>query len=290
MDIIDIQGVTFSHVPGNSLLQSVKALHDVTLRIAQGEFVSILGRNGSGKSTLARLFNALYLPAEGVVRIRGIDTRDSGQLWEIRRLTGMVFPDADSQIVGATVAEDVAFGPENLGIPSSEIVTRVEKALSSVRMSEHAGRSPHLLSGGEKQRLAIAGILAMQPACIILDEATAMLDSAGRQEVFSLLRRLNREMGMTVLHITHQMDEAAMADRLLVLEGGKVVLDGTPCQVFADGERVKELGLDLPPLMELFALLKEDGFDLPTGLLDGDGALAALKAYACKGHDGNQAD
>lgn len=290
MDIIDIQGVTFSHEPGKSPQQVVKALHDVTLRITQGEFVSILGRNGSGKSTLGRLINALYLPTQGIVRVHGIETRDSGQLWEIRRLTGMVFPDPDSQIVGATVAEDVAFGPENLGIPSSEIVTRVESALNSVKLSDYAARSPHLLSGGEKQRLAIAGTLAMQPACIILDEATSMLDPISRKEIFSLLRRLNREMGMTVLHITHQMDEAVMADRLLVLDGGEVVLDGTPFQVFADGERIKELGLDLPPLMELFALLNEDGFDLPTGLLDGDEALAALKAYGHIGRDGDQAD
>lgn len=291
MELIEIQGVDFTHAATQRADSGLKALDDVTLSIKQGDFVVVLGRNGSGKSTLARLFNALYLPTRGVVRIDGLDTRDENQLWNIRRMTGMVFSDPDNQIVGTTVEEDVAFGPENLGLSSAEITSRVGEALHAVGLVDCAERALHLLSGGEKQRLAIAGILAMQPQCIILDEATALLDPAGRAEVMSLIRRLNREEGITVIHITHQMEEAANADRILILAHGRVVLDGTPRQVFADNGRIKELGLDLPPVTVLFALLNQDGFDLPTGLLGNEEALAALnELFAGRGTDVDPAD
>ena len=198
MAIIEVQRVEFMHVSGKSAGSAAKALDNITLRVKKGDFVAILGRNGSGKSTLARLLNALYLPSTGSVCIHGIDSRDASQLWEIRRKTGMVFPDPDNQIVGTTVEEDVAFGPENLGLAPLEIMRRVEKALRAVGMADLAGHAPHLLTAGEKQRLALAGILAMQPACIILDEATAQLDPAGRREVLALLHRLNREQGITL--------------------------------------------------------------------------------------------
>ncbi len=291
MAIIEVQGVEYTHVSDKRVGTHAKALDKITLSIKKGDFVVILGRNGSGKSTLARLLNALYLPAAGTVCIHGIDTRDASQLWDVRRMTGMVFPDPDNQIVGTTVEEDVAFGPENLGLPSAEIVRRVENALQTVGMADLAGHAPHLLIAGEKQRLALAGILAMQPECIILDEATAQLDPAGRQEVLTLLRRLNREQGITILHITHHMDEAGLADRVLVLDRGKLVLDGTPDAVFADVARIKELGLGLPPLTELFDLLKLDGFDLPSGILSSEAALEVLrKIYSGRGDDGDQAD
>jgi energy-coupling factor transport system ATP-binding protein len=276
MAIIEVQGVEFTHVSGIRAGNPAKALDDITLSIKKGDFVAILGRNGSGKSTLARLLNALYLPAAGSVCIHGIDSRDASQLWEIRRMTGMVFPDPDNQIVGTTVEEDVAFGPENLGLSPAEILCRVDNALQAVGLAELAGHAPYLLTAGEKQRLALAGILAMQPECIILDEATAQLDPGGRQEVLMLLRRLNREQGITILHITHHMDEAGLADRVIVLDGGKVVLDGAPDVVFADVARLKELGLGRPPLTELFDLLKQDGFDLPSGILSSARALEEL--------------
>ena len=277
MAIIEVQGVEFTHASGKSAGNNAKALDKITLSINKGDFVVILGRNGSGKSTLARLLNALYLPDTGSVCIHGIDTRDASRLWDIRRMTGMVFPDPDNQIVGTTVEEDVAFGPENLGLPPQEILCRVENALLAVGLENRAGHAPHLLTAGEKQRLALAGILAMQAECIILDEATALLDPAGRQEVMTLLHRLNREQGITILHITHHMEEVGLADRVLVLDGGRVVLDGTPDAVFADVARIKELGLGLPPLTELFDLLNQDGFALPSGILSSATALEELR-------------
>lgn len=287
MNIIEMLGVEFTH-PGKSAGHPAKALDNISLKIKKGDFVAILGRNGSGKSTFAQLLNALNLPGAGRVCIHGIDTRDANRLWDIRRMTGMVFPDPDNQIVGTTVEEDVAFGPENLGLAPAEILCRVENALQALGLADLAGYTPHLLTAGEKQRLALAGILAMQPECIILDEATAQLDVVGRQEVLTLLRRLNREQGITILHITHHMDEAALADRLIVLDGGKVVLDGTPDVVFADVATIKKLGLALPPLMELFDLLKQDGFDLPAGIICHDAALEILaKIYAERGDDGD---
>ncbi|GEM_PF-1470069 len=241
-----MQGVEFTHAPGEGAGKPAKALDNVSLCINRGDFVAILGSKGSGKSTLARLLNALYLPTAGRVRIHGIDSCDASRLWEIRRLTGMVFADTANQIVGTTVEEDVAFGPENLGLPAAEILLRVESALQAVGLMDFAGRAPHTLSAEEQQRLALAGILAMQSECIILDEATTRLDPAGRQEIMRLLRRLNRELGLTILHITRHRDEAVLADRVLVLESGQIVLDGTPAEVFADDARLAALGLAEP--------------------------------------------
>mgnify|MGYP004701376009 CR=1 FL=1 len=256
MEIIEIQGVEFTHAPGRGAGKPAKALDNISLCIHKGDFVAILGRKGSGKTTLARLLNALYLPTVGQVHIHGIDSRDVSRLWEIRRLTGMVFADTANQIVGTTVEEDVAFGPENLGLPAAELLLRVENALQAVGLADSAGRAPHTLNAEEQQRLALAGILAMQSECIILDEATTRLDPAGRLEIIRLLRRLNRELGLTILHITRHRDEAVLTDRVLVLEAGQIVLDGTPAEVFTDDARLEALGLaaPLPPYP-----LKEDG-------------------------------
>lgn len=286
MNMIELQGVEFSYPHNKKEAEGKKALDQITLSIKKGEFVALLGRNGSGKSTLARLLNALSSPAQGTVMIHGLDTRDASQVWNVRRMTGMVFPDPDNQIIGTTVEEDVAFGPENLSLPPTEIMRRVQEALQAVGLTELAGSAPHLLSGGEKQRLALAGVLAMQPECIVLDEATSLLDPIGREEVLTLVRRLNREKGITVVHITHHMEEVGFADRILVLDNGKVVLDGAPREIFVDGARIKELGLDLPAVTELFALLNQDGFDLPPGILTCTEALTALgKSFFGKGHD-----
>lgn len=241
-----MQGVEFTHAPGKRAGNLAKALDNISLRIHKGDFVAILGRNGSGKSTLARLLNALYLPTAGRVCIHGIDSRDVRRLWDIRRLTGMVFPDTANQIVGTTVEEDVAFGPENLGLSPAEILHRVENALQTVGLTDFARRAPHTLTTEEQQRLALAGILAMQSECIILDEATTRLDPEGRFEIMRLLRRLNRELGLTILHITRHRDEAVLADRVLVLEAGQVVLDGTPEEVFSAGAHIAALGLGEP--------------------------------------------
>jgi energy-coupling factor transport system ATP-binding protein len=246
MEIIAMQGVEFTHDPGKRAGNPVKALDNISLRIHKGDFVAILGRNGSGKTTLARLLNALVLPAAGSVRIHGIDSRDASRLWDIRRLTGMVFPDTDNQIVGTTVEEDVAFGPENLGLSPAEIKLRVENALQAVGLAGFDRRAPHTLTAVEMQRLALAGILALQPGCIILDEATTRLYPEGRQEIMELLRHLNRELGLTILHITRYRDEAVLADRVLVLDAGHIVLDGTPNEVFSDVARIAALGIEEP--------------------------------------------
>lgn len=262
MAIIEMQGVQFTHAPGKYAGKSVKALDNITLNIEKGEFVVILGRNGAGKSTLARLLNALHRPDAGRVCIHGIDTCDDSRLWELRRLTGMVFPDPDCQIVGTTVEEDVAFGPENVGLPPAEILRRVENALQRVGMAELAGHAPHTLTAGEKQRLVLAGILAMQPECIILDAATVQLDGAERQEMQELLRRLNRELGITIVQLTPHRDEVVLADRVLVLAAGKIIFDGTPEEVFADVAQIEALGLAVtPPLPHLI----QDEVDLPGG-------------------------
>lgn len=253
----------------------VIALSGVDLEIARGEFLVVLGRNGSGKSTLARLMNALLIPTEGTVFVNGINTADEKLVWEIRRTAGMVFQNPDNQIVGTIVEEDVAFGPENLGVPPEEIRKRVDESLETVGISEYKKHAPHLLSGGQKQRVAIAGILAMKPKCIVLDEATAMLDPAGRQEVMKVLRRLNAEENITIVHITHHMDEAVSADRVLVMDKGRVVLQGSPKDVFMDVGTVKRLGLDVPQVTELLYELNEKGCNFPKGI------LTVEEAYNC---------
>ena len=257
------------------------AVSHVTLEVERGSFVAVLGHNGSGKSTLAKLMNALFLPTEGRVLVCGMDTLTEEKVWNIRRHAGMVFQNPDNQIVANVVREDVAFGLENLGVPQDEMVRRVEAALSAVRMSEFAETAPHMLSGGQKQRVAIAGALAMEPELIIMDEATAMLDPSGRAEVLATVRKLNREKGMTVVWITHFMEEAAVADRLIVMNDGSVAMEGTPRQVFSRVNEIKALGLDVPPMAELAQTLRDKGLPLPEGILTVSDMVKELKNVLC---------
>jgi energy-coupling factor transport system ATP-binding protein len=274
--IVEMHGVGYVYKAHYEDRADVRALSDVGLSICRGEFLVILGRNGSGKSTLARLMNALLLPSEGIVCVNGIDTTNEKQLWEIRRTAGMVFQNPDNQIVGTIVEEDVAFGPENMGVPPEEIRSRVDGALETVGISEYKKHAPHLLSGGQKQKVAIAGILAMKPKCIVLDEATAMLDPVGRKDVMKILKKLNKEEGITIIHITHHMDEAATADRVLVLDKGRTIISGKPGEVFKNVDKIKSLGLDVPQVTELFYELNKQGFDLPLDVLTVDDAFEHL--------------
>lgn len=260
--MIRTDALSFSY-PVEEGQRRTTALEDVTLSIEKGSFVVVLGHNGSGKSTLAKHFNAVLLPSGGAVYVEGMNTQDEDLLLEIRRRVGMVFQNPDNQIVANVVEEDVAFGPENLGVPTAEIRRRVDDALAAVGMEQFASHAPHLLSGGQKQRIAIAGILAMEPECIVLDEATAMLDPAGRREVIDTVLRLNREQGITVVLITHHMAEAERADRVIVMNDGEVAMDGTPRQVFSQVERLHELGLAAPDTVELLYRLRRDGVDVP---------------------------
>ncbi len=238
------------------------ALKNVDLHIKDGEFVVIIGHNGSGKSTLSKLLNGIYYPTKGKIMIDGLDTSDENLIWEIRKRAGMVFQNPDNQLVATIVEEDVAFGPENLGLPSEEIRKRVDEALESVKMSAFKRKPPHHLSGGQKQRVAIAGILAMKPKCIIFDEPTAMLDPSGRKEVMQTIKHLNETEKITIVHITHFMDEAVDADRIIVMDDGKIVLEGTPKQVFSQVEALKKIGLDVPQVTLLSFELQALGFDV----------------------------
>ena len=260
--IIEARDVCFKY-EGSATL----AVDHVTLDIAEGDFVAILGRNGSGKSTFAKLLNALQLPTEGSVRVNGIIPASEDDCYEVRKSCGMVFQNPDNQIVTTIVEEDCAFGLENLGTPPAEIRTRVDDALRSVGMSEYAQASPSMLSGGQKQRVAVAGVLAMRPKIIVFDESTAMLDPIGRRDVFALARRLNVEEGITIVWITHFMEEAAMADRLVIMDAGRIALDGDPRQVFAQTDRVISLGLDVPEMMKLAQMLRDKGVALPEGIM-----------------------
>ena len=255
---------------------STVALEDVSLSIERGSFVVVLGHNGSGKSTLAKHMNAVLLPSGGTVYVEGMDTRDEALLLEIRRRVGMVFQNPDNQIVANVVEEDVAFAPENLGVPSEEIRRRVDDALAAVGMAEFTRHAPHLLSGGQKQRVAIAGVIAMAPECIVLDEATAMLDPAGRREVLSAIRALNQERGITVVLITHHMDEAMDADRLIVMNDGKLVIDGAPAEVFTQVEALRAMGLAAPDTVELLYGLRQGGMDVPLDALTVDECADAI--------------
>jgi len=254
--------------PGMDNMPGVAVFEDMNLRIEEGSFVAILGMNGCGKSTLAKHFNSILLPTGGKVWVCGIDTANEERLMVIRRNVGMVFQNPDNQIVANVVEEDVAFGPENLGIASPEICNRVDKALKQVGMYEYREHAPHLLSGGQKQRIAIAGIIAMEPKCIVLDEPTAMLDPRGRREVMETIKRLNREKGITVVLITHHMDEAAQAQRVVVLHKGRVAADGTPKAVFSQVELLHSIGLAAPESVELCWKLNQEGFDLPLDKLN----------------------
>ena len=273
-DIIETRALRFSYPAAEGVTPVV--LDGVDLNIRSGSFVAVLGHNGSGKSTLAKHMNAILLPTGGAVYVDGIDTADEDRLLDIRRTVGMVFQNPDNQIVANVVEEDVAFAPENLGVPPEEIRRRVDDALKAVGMYEFREHAPHLLSGGQKQRVAIAGVLAMAPRCIVLDEPTAMLDPVGRREVMDTIKKLNRTAGVTVVLITHHMDEAAQADRLVVMSKGKVVADGTPKEVFSHVEGLKSVGLTVPETVELCWALRRDGLDLPLDALSDEECAQAL--------------
>jgi energy-coupling factor transport system ATP-binding protein len=259
---IRITDVTYTYDEG-----AAPALSDISAEIEPGEFVAVLGHNGSGKSTLAKLLNALYTPTQGTVLVCGYDTKKEEYIWEIRQRAGMIFQNPDNQIVATIVKEDVAFGLENLGVPTDEMIPKIESALKAVRMSKYADTAPHMLSGGQKQRVAIAGILAMEPSVIIADEATAMLDPSGRKEVLETMRRLNRQKGITVVWITHFMEEAAQADRVLVITDGQIRLSGKPADVFDQVDLMKEMHLDVPHMTALADELRAAGMPLNSGIL-----------------------
>ena len=274
-DIISVEHLAYTY-PGMDDAPGVPVFEDMNLTIQEGSFVAILGTNGCGKSTLAKHFNSILLPTGGKVYVCGIDTANEDRIMTVRHNVGMVFQNPDNQIVANVVEEDVAFGPENLGIAAPEIRHRVDNALKQVGMYEYREHAPHLLSGGQKQRIAIAGIIAMEPKCIVLDEPTAMLDPRGRKEVIDTVSRLNREKGITVVLITHHMDEAAKADRVVVLNKGKVAADGTPKEVFSQVELLHSIGLASPETVELCWELKRQGFDLPLDALEPEQCAQAL--------------
>lgn len=263
--IISAQNVVFEYISHDD--SKILALDNISLEIKKGEFVAVLGHNGSGKSTLAKHFNALLLPSKGTIYVKGMDTRNEENTWNIRQTAGMVFQNPDNQIVATVVEEDVAFGPENLGVEPHEIRKRVDEALKTVGMQEYAKDAPHYLSGGQKQRISIAGVLAMKPECMILDEPTAMLDPSGRKEVIETIKRLNKEEGITIILITHFMDEAVEADKVIVMQSGDVIMQGTPKQVFVEVDKLKSVGLDVPQITELCARLHKEGINIPLDVL-----------------------
>ena len=273
--ILQTENLTFRYTTGEGVAPTV--LDNLTLSVRPGEFVAVLGHNGSGKSTLAKHFNAILLPSGGKVYVDGLDTCGEEHLLDIRRRVGMVFQNPDNQIVASVVEEDVAFGPENLGVPSAEIRERVDAALETVGMADYARHAPHLLSGGQKQRVAIAGVLAMRPRCIVLDEPTAMLDPVGRKEVLDTIRRLNREQNITVVLITHHMDEAAQAGRLIVMHDGHIVADDKPELVFQNVDGLRSLGLEVPEPVALLYELRQAGVDVPLTALTVDECAQVLK-------------
>ena len=282
---IEANRISFSYPSYDGTIPSL-VLDDVSVSISEGEFLAVLGHNGSGKSTLAKHFNAILIPTEGKVSVGGIETEDENRLYEIRSEVGMVFQNPDNQIVATIVEEDVAFALENLGVPPEEIRARVDDALKKVGMYEYRMHAPDQLSGGQKQRVAIAGIIAMRPKCIVLDEPTAMLDPKGRREVMETIKQLNSELGITVVIITHYMEEAAQCNRIVVVDDGKILLDGTPKEVFSEVELMKERGLDVPQVTELCYELKKAGYDLPDCVLTEEECAEAIEKLL-KGGDKN---
>lgn len=272
-NMIETKELVFEYIKNED--DKVLAVNKLLLKVKKGEFVVIIGHNGSGKSTLAKLMNAILLPSGGKVYINHMDTSNENMLWDIRRTAGMVFQNPDNQIVATTVEEDVAFGPENLGIDPKEIRQRVDEAMKAVGIDEFKNKPPHLLSGGQKQRVAIAGVLAMKPECIIFDEPTAMLDPSGRREVMDTIIKLNKE-GITIVHITHFMDEAVNADRIVVMDKGQIVLEGTPREVFSQVEKLKKLGLDVPQVTLLAHSLKKEGINISQNILTVDEMVSKL--------------
>ena len=280
MKIVKAENLEFEYVKldeEGKVESTLKAVDGVSLDVEAGDFIAILGHNGSGKSTLAKHINAILVPSEGTLYVDGKDTKDPDNLWKIRQTAGMVFQNPDNQIIGTIVDEDVAFGPENMGIPKEEIWRRVEKSLKSVGMWEYRSHSPNKLSGGQKQRVAIAGVVAMQPKCIVLDEPTAMLDPNGRREVIKTVMELNRQEKVTVILITHYMEEVIHADKVIVMDEGKVVMQGTPREIFSQVEKLKSLRLDVPQVTLLAHELKKSGLDLPDGILSIEELAEALE-------------
>lgn len=263
--MIRVENVSFSYNAESE--NPVPALHDVSLEVGEGEFIAIVGHNGSGKSTLAKHLNALLTPTSGQVWVKGMNTRDRQVQWQIRQTVGMVFQNPDNQLIATVVEDDLAFGPENLGLPPAEIRKRIDDVVDLLKLRPFLEKGPHLLSGGQKQRVAIAGVLAMQPECIVLDEPTALLDPIGREEVYHFIERLNREEGVAVVLITHFMHEATRADRVLVMDRGRVVMSGTPREVFADADKIRSLALDVPLVTQVALRLNALGYDVPKNVL-----------------------
>lgn len=274
--IIQFKDVTFSYDTEEENVPARKFIEKFNLAIEEGQFLAVLGRNGCGKSTVAKLINGILVPTEGKVTVEGMDTSDEEKTVDIRRTVGMVFQNPDNQIVATIVEDDVAFGPENLGVEPNEIRKAVDNALKAVGMYEFRKREPHRLSGGQKQRVAIAGVIAMNTKCIVMDEPTAMLDPQGRKEVIDTVMKLNKDYGITVILITHYMDEAVKADRVVVMDNGNIALDGTPKEVFRNVEKIKSLGLDVPQASELAYRLRKKGMKLPDDILDENECAAAI--------------
>lgn len=274
-NMIKSEDLVFKYVNAEDQTEKV-AINHVSMEVKKGEFLVILGHNGSGKSTMAKHMNALVLPSGGKMYVDGLDTSDIENLWEVRRRAGMVFQNPDNQLVATIVEEDVAFGPENLGVDPKEIRERVDDSLKAVGMYEYRKHAPHLLSGGQKQRIAIAGILAMRPKCIVLDEPTAMLDPSGRNEVMKTIKEVNKKFGITIILITHYMDEAAQADRIIVMDKGEKVMEGVPREIFSQVEKIKSIGLDVPQVTELAYELQKEGVDISTEILNIDEMVNAL--------------
>ncbi|MDE6031609.1 MAG: energy-coupling factor transporter ATPase, partial [Oscillospiraceae bacterium] len=286
MDIIKVENLSFDYISYDDEgkeTERCRVLKNVSLNVPEGQFLAVLGHNGCGKSTLAKHFNAILTPTEGRVTVNGIDTADEDRLFDIRQSVGMVFQNPDNQLVATIVEEDVAFAPENLGVPQEEIRQRVDDALKQVDMYEFREHAPHQLSGGQKQRVAIAGIIAMQPRCIVMDEPTAMLDPKGRKEVMKTIKYLNREKGITVVLITHYMDEAAQADRVVVMDKGGIIMDDVPKKIFSQAERLKAVGLDVPQVTELCCMLRDGGVDISREIIFERDCAEAIRALPMNG-------